>query len=473
MKNQRTGKAFFYRWSLVCFLAIGFIVCGCGSSGSSTPEPAPTPEGNGWTFVDGNGVYGINKNTSGSADYSRLTVFNSKLYATWTEDNNTTGNQIRVAVYNGSDASPVWTFVDGNTASGINKDSTRAASRSQLTVFNEKLYAIWDETNGTAKQVRVAVYGGDDASPSWTFVDGNAADGINKDVAKDGDYAQLIVLGTKLYALWRENNGTADQIRAAVYGGDDASPTWSFVDGNGVNGINYDSTQTAYYPRLEILNSQLYATWKEESGPQNNTVAQIRVAVYNGDDANPAWTFVDGNTTHGINKDDTKNAGYPYLAVFDSKLYATWQEFNENTAELRQIRVAVYNGDDASPSWTFVDGNAPSTGINYDSTKFGDSPKLTDLSGALYATWHEDSGTVYTYDTGNTVEVTEVRVALYNGDDASPSWSFVDGDTASGLNKDSALPAYDSQLTVFDSELYASWTEFYGTAYQVRVAVKQ
>lgn len=453
-------------WALaVCSLLISLVGCGSGSS-------TPTPVGNGWTFVDGDGSYGINKNTTGSAENAQLTVFNSKLYAIWTEDNHI-ANQIRVAVYNGTDSSPTWTFVDGNSTSGINKDSTKNAAKPQLTAFNSKLYAIWNEENGSIRQIRVAVYNGTDSSPTWTFVDGNAATGINKDNTKNADYGQLIVLGTKLYALWRENNGTADQIRAAVYSGDDAVASWSFVDGNGTNGLNKDSAQTAYYPQMEVLDSKLYATWKEESGAAGNTVSQIRVAVYNGNDSSPAWTFVDGNATTGINKDTTKNAGYPYLTVSNSKLYDTWQEFNENSGTLRQIRVAVYNGNDASSTWTFVDGNSATKGLNYDSTKFGDSAKLVDFSGSLYATWHEDTGTVYTYDSGGTVELTEIRVDLYNGTDSSPAWTFADGDTASGINKDSAKPASDSQLTVFNSKLYAIWTEFYNTAYQVRVAVKQ
>jgi hypothetical protein len=85
-----------------------------------------------------------------------LTVFNAKLYATWVERNSTV-EQVRVAVYNSSDASPSWSFIDGNTAHGINKDNTKSADSPQLTVFNEKPYATWSENNGTAWQVRVAV----------------------------------------------------------------------------------------------------------------------------------------------------------------------------------------------------------------------------------------------------------------------------------------------------------------------------
>jgi len=50
--------------------------------------------------VAGNDTNGINKNTTQSAVASQLTVFGSKLYAKWQEDNNPAfyTTQIRVAV---------------------------------------------------------------------------------------------------------------------------------------------------------------------------------------------------------------------------------------------------------------------------------------------------------------------------------------------------------------------------------------
>lgn len=50
-----------------------------------------------------------------------------------------------------------WSFVDGNTDKGINKDKTKSTDFPQLTVFNTKLYAVWSENNGNAWQIRAAV----------------------------------------------------------------------------------------------------------------------------------------------------------------------------------------------------------------------------------------------------------------------------------------------------------------------------
>ena len=287
-----------------------------------------------WNFVDGNGDDGINNDpVNNDAERPQLTVFDSKLYATW-QENVSKKKQIRVVVYNGNDSSPAWNFVDGNGASGINKDPGNDAERPKLTVFDtlydSKLYATWQEKNGK-KQIRVVVYNGNDSSPAWNFVDGDGANGINKDTGNDAERPQLTVFDSKLYACWQENVSKKKQIRVVVYNGNDSSPAWNFVDGDGANGINKVTGNDAERPQLTVFDSKLYATWQEKASKKK----QIRMVVYNGNDSSPAWNFVDGDGANGINKDIGNDAERSQLTVFDSELYATWQE----KASKKQIRV--------------------------------------------------------------------------------------------------------------------------------------
>src|SRR3972149_3800564 len=286
-----------------------------------------------WEFVDGNGENGLNYDVTKDTYFPQLTAFNSKLYAAWREMVND-DFQLRVAVYNGNDKSPAWTFGDGNGKSGINHDVMQDVFFPQLTVLGSHLYATWRESNGTAYQIRVAVYNGNDSAPAWKFIDGNSANGINKDATQDGYYPQLTALSSKLYAIWQESNGTAYQIRVAVYNGNDSAPAWKFIDGNSANGLNKDATKEGYTPQLTVYGSKLYATWYELT----DQASQIRVAVYNGTDNSPAWAFVDGNSVKGINHDATKDAFDPQLTVFGSRLYATWKE---KSAAGHQVRAAV------------------------------------------------------------------------------------------------------------------------------------
>jgi hypothetical protein len=399
-----------------------------------------------WFFVDGNGVSGINKDPARDALLPCLAVFNSKLYATWRESNGT-ANQIRVVLYNGNDSSPSWTFIDGNGTTGINKVGTDYANSPQLAVYNSKLYAVWNEYHNSRYQIRVALYNGNDSSPAWSFVDGNGENGLNKDVTRNADSPRLCVFNSKLYAIWGESNGTVNQIRAVVYNGNDSLPAWSFIDGNGVNGINKDTAQTAQVPHLGVCNSKLYATWRETYG----TINQTRVALYNGNDSSPIWSFVDGNGAAGLNKNTGQHASYQQLYPFNGKLYATWGE-NDGINNY-QIRTLVYNGNDSSPAWNFLDGNGV-TGINKDVTKNASFPNLSVFGSELYVFWGELYG-----------GFSQIRAALYNGNDSLPAWSFVDGNLATGLNKDTGKNAINQQGVEFNSKIYMIWSE----ANQIRV----
>ena len=130
--------------------------CGSGGGGGSTGGGAPAPEISTWAYLDSTTINGINKNVAQYAAAPQLTVLGSKLYVTWSEYNGTV-HQIRMAVYNGNDAAPVWALVDGNGTNGINKNVAQPAGSSQLTVLGSKLYATWSEFNGTADQIRIAV----------------------------------------------------------------------------------------------------------------------------------------------------------------------------------------------------------------------------------------------------------------------------------------------------------------------------
>ena len=340
-----------------------------------------------WYFVEGGDpMFGINYDASEDVGYGETFVFNSKLYAIWSETN--VNYQVRVAVYSGNDASPNWTFVDGNGVYGINKDPTRGGNYPVLGMANSKLYAAWYEYNAsTVFQIRISSYGGNDSSPVWTEIDGKVADseGLNYDSANSAISPQLTGFNDKLYATWLENNSVY-QVRVAVYNGNDASPSWTFVDGNGTNGLNYNMSDAASDPQLTVFNNKLYATWGEDS--------RIRVAVYNGNDSSPSWSFVD--SANGLNYDSLATAGFPQLTVLNSKLYATWQENS-------QIRMAVYNGNDSASQWFFTEKDViDSIGINKDSSKVASYPQIAAFGPRLFAAWREKDDS----------SVEQVRVAV-------------------------------------------------------------
>ncbi len=407
-----------------------------------------------WVFVDGGA--GLNWDPNWDTYRPQMTVLGDKLYAAWREMTVDRGPMhVHVAVYNGDDQAPDWKFIDGG-ASGINRNPRDNAFDIQITAFDSRLYAIWQEDNEQESDILVAVYNGNDDAPAWSFVVGEDRKGLNHDIKALASFPQLTVANGKLYAIWSEYSATAKQIRVAVYNGNDDAPAWRFVDGNTGAGINKDPQHAANYPQLTALGDKLYATWLENS----TTSAHIRVAAYNGDDTAPRWTFVDEARGPGLNFDSESSAFYPELTAHAGKLYATWTETGDLAT---QTRVAVYNGDDQAPRWSFVDGNR-AAGLNRNGAARAYRPQLTSFGDRLYVTWYED----------DSHDNTQIRVAIYNGDDQAPAWRFVDGGGESGLNKNIHMTAVDSQLTVFNRKLYITWKELIGKRGQkIHVAVGQ
>jgi hypothetical protein len=273
---------------------------------------------------------------------------------------------------------------------------------------------------------------------------------------------------------------------------------WSFVDGSNGSGTNFNQAEFAYAPQFATLDSKLYALWRETKS--SGLLPQVRVALYGGDAA-PGWSFIEKSTPNlnGLNVDSTYFANAAHLVADGSKLYAIWAESAEATpvpgtapglpfTTTSLIRVKEYNGDDSSPNWTLMetlDNNAiPRTtgGINfnldtingsYPSNCYATSPKLAVFNSRLFAIWIEKMANNYTSpDPANFL----VRVRYYS----AGQWHQAESGTANdnaliGINTNisPSAGASDPQLAVYNSKLYAAWSEIdpAGSIKKIRIKV--
>ncbi len=394
-----------------------------------------------WEYIDNVTSGGINDNVSQNGSSPQLIEFDSTLFSAWVEpsssDNKT---RIRVAKYN--DNSSSWSFVD---SSGINyksfNSSATSQDASQPVLFVEdkttpSLYMAWVEELAGTSNVTVAKY----INSSWNYVTF-----INKNnQALTSPHGAYHSYDSSPYVTWSElDNASVSQIRVS-------KATGAFWDGNGITGINDNTSRHATQPRLASSNSYLYAIWTEIG---NNATGQIRVKVSSL--SSTSWTSVDNNAASGINKSSSYNAEAPELTVFNSKLYAAWQESNSNN--VTQIRVAVFNGNLTSPSWSFVDKGDSTKGLNLivdsDGNENASAPRMTVFNSSLHLTWLQEHGLSK-----------QMRLAKYNGNDSSPEWTLVDrydefGVSRFGLNNNILKVAATPVMAASSSKLYASWSE--------------
>jgi len=395
-----------------------------------------------WEYIDNVTSGGINDNVSQNGSSPQLVEFDSTLYSAWVEpsssDNKT---RIRVAKYN--DNSSSWSFVD---SSGINyrsfNSSATSQDASQPVLFVEdkttpSLYMAWVEELAGTSNVTVAKY----INSSWNYVTF-----INKNnQALTSPHGAYHSYDSSPYVTWSElDNASVSQIRVS-------KATGAFWDGNQNTGINDNTSRHATQPRLASSSSYLYAIWRENGS--DNVTGQIRVKVSSA--SSTSWTSVESSTASGINKSSSYNAEAPELIVFNTNLYAAWQESNSDN--VAQIRVAVFNGNITSPSWSFVDNGDSTKGLNMiidkDVNENATAPRMTVFNSSLYLTWLQEHGLSK-----------QMRLAKYNGNDSSPEWTVVDrfdelGISRFGLNYNILKVAATPVMAASSSKLYAAWSE--------------
>ncbi len=406
------------------------------------------------TFADGNGTDGIGKDLTKNGSITKLIELSSKMYGSWQEHNGT-ADQIRVAKFGDNDTTGTWSHVDGNLSTGLNFDATKSARNVDLTVYNSKLVTVWDEPHNTSdiRQIRALRYNGDDAAPSWSFIDGGIANGLNRNSARIAQTPTAAsTAGNIFVAFTEENTSPNTQIRVKKY---DGAAWTNFDTGNNENGLNVNPSKNATSPSIAALAGRLYLAWQEVN---NSAVDTIRIQC-NEDENSVSWLAIDSGV--GMNRVTARHARYPRLAIFSNKIYATWVE-EASLAGAQQVRIARFDGANCSSSvWVFVDGNVAATGINKDTTRSAQYPMLSVLSTFLYATWAESNGSA-----------TNIRVKQLSNEGAG-TWTFVDGDGASGINKNTSRTANNPFLLSHSSKFYNAWQETNGTNTTIRINAGQ
>ena len=451
------------------FLAVGSsgnIVRSTDNGSSFSIVTSPTANGLSGVIFGNNTFVGVSssgnivRSTDNGTSWENTTDSNSMLYVSWSEVSEVGSNsQIRVKSYDNSS----WSTIDGDGNNGINLIGSRNATNPSVADNGTHLFAVWSEDDGAGNGlIRSAVY--DNNSQAWDFLNSNYQP-LNFSTSNSANNPQLLYNNSSLYVIWSENNGTANQVRVRQF---DNSSSWNLVDNIGANttGINKDTSRNAINPKMLNFNSEIYAAWSESDG----TASQIRVAKF---DNSSSWTFVDGNSSTGINKATSKNATDPAMVVLSSKLYLSWSETNADNRT--QIRVKSYDGS----SWSFVDGDNATQGINKDYTQNASYPQLVTVtegnienstdngvswnnatsyssSSKLYAVWLEENGN------------SQVRVAEFDG---TSTWSFKDGDSFDGLNLNTAKITGKPSAVAYLNQLIVAWSEINSLGVpQIRVA---
>jgi len=268
-------------------------------------------------WIKGSGVnFSAVQRTTGAYDKygPQLQVVGSKIYYIWLGREGGIGTNYQI-----------WTGemnIDGTnftatkrTTDGLDKYGPR------LQVVGSKIYYAWLAYNNSNSQREI-----------WTGE--MNIDGTNFTATKRREYNRYIdglyfqVVGSKIYYVWYESDGTTYQIWTAEMNTDGTG--WSATQRT--NTSSYDS----YQVQMQVVGSKIYYVWSKYD---SDWKMQIWTAEMNTDGTN--WTATQ-RTTSAYDKNE------PQLQVVGSKIYYAWQQ--SDGSGYYQIWTAEMNTD--GTNWT-------------------------------------------------------------------------------------------------------------------------
>jgi hypothetical protein len=407
--------------------------------GNTTVASATTTQAI-WDYLDGGGATDGVDSSASETTHIALEVLSGKLYAAWVDYDS---GRVKVSLQNGGNS---WTSIDNSELIVDSGATASSADRQRVAIqgFEDRLYVSWTEPeNGSDRpeQIQVAVYDPNSPDDGWTFVDGNPTGGLNVSTGDPAGRSSLAVVDGALYAAWYED-GEVQVVYAAKYNGDDSNPSWTTLGSE----LNYTETD-GQDPDAASFDGKLVVVWVENPGGDSS---DIRAKSYN--PTTEDWTPFDG----GSLKQGTRQVQDPMLAASSTDLYLVWRE--NNTGGVYQLRSLVHNGS----FWTIIDGDQDA-GLNYDSAQLVDYPPAPFvLDDQFYVAFSQFNDAKDAY---------QLRAIVFGGDESSPNWQFVDGDSSTGLNVDTDYAAIYPSGVAHDGSLVVGWGEAPGISVNRNVRV--
>uniref|UniRef100_H3HDU4 YHYH domain-containing protein n=1 Tax=Phytophthora ramorum TaxID=164328 RepID=H3HDU4_PHYRM len=193
----------------------------------------------------------INRVPNSLIEKVAVTVWQQKLYAAWDE-----GGLLFCALFEGLASINPWTLLPNM---GINKNMAMKASDPALLVYNLELVVVWREnalpagTTGLVGQIRVAILNYDTDAPLWIFHDGNQLNsGLNKNALMDADDPAAVVYRGRIPQFAVRRKGIEDMALVISWYRDTATSNVSEIITGQVLDLDWEASVTAGAPILML-----------------------------------------------------------------------------------------------------------------------------------------------------------------------------------------------------------------------------
>ena len=298
--------------------------------------------------------------------------------------------------------------------------------------MGDDLYLAWAETRGQQSDIYVRRWDGN----AWVEVgSGSATDGgvSNTAAISQAPWIEAAPDGS-VYLAWHEAVGASYDIYLRHWDGS----AWADVGGSATGGGLSNTPALSQWPSLGIDGQgRVYVAWEEVTTADK----EIYLRRWNGS----VWEEAGGASASGGGlSNNSGDSGRPFLLIDGSDApIVGWSDGSGG------VDTEVYVRRLTGASWTEIGGSGSGGGV---SNNDGDSrpPVLgVDSSGAIYATWPDNSGGEF-----------NIYVRRWDGN----AWVEIGGSaTGGGISGTSEVSLAPHIAVAPDDTVYVIWYERLGT----------
>ena len=297
-------------------------------------------------------------------------------------------------------------------SSPLNVDPTREATAPKIAFAGAVPYIAWQEAGAAASQIYVKRWNG----AAWVQ---DAAGSLNVDASKHAAAPAIAIAGTTPYVAWEEQEPSAKQVYVRRWNG----TSWAQLGGS----LGVSPARDATRASIAVMSTTPYVAWEQQTASGTHT---IHVKHWTGF----AWV-ADGPS---LNANPAADAREPMIAIGGGVPYVTWRE---TLSDVTEVYVAHWTGT----AWVRDGGS-----LSNDSSRSITSPVIAFSGTTPYVAWREYAAGAY-----------QIYVKHLNG----ATWI----QNGASLTASTAATAFAPSLAFNGATPYASWSEFAGSLYSIKL----